>query len=136
MGRLNRLHQVRVESGLAGPPVVFGKAVAGERDKPRRMTGLARSPGELIAVEPGEADVDQRDVRVQSAQRLEAPGPSLASCTSCPVSSRRNRSISRLSGLSSTMRIRRAPNARGASTAVLLVVGAGICGSSTTKVLP
>ena len=69
---------------------VLRLTVAGEGDQHRAAAAeRAQAPRDLVAVEPGQADVHQRDVGVAWRARSRAPcGPSPAASTACPSSSR------------------------------------------------
>src|SRR5579871_1201074 len=59
----HRLHEMRVEAGDGGPALVLALAPSGHRDDARAMTSRARADrcGDLIAIEPGQADVEEDD---------------------------------------------------------------------------
>src|SRR5919201_6652297 len=72
---VHRLGEMRVEAGLDRLAHVLGLAVAGQRDQPRdgQIGSRADAPRDLEAVEVGQADVAQHDVRPQP---LGDPSPS------------------------------------------------------------
>src|SRR5689334_24526107 len=63
--RLDGLHQMQVETRVAGASPVFFLAPAGDRDEPR-VRGLwqpAEVAREIVAVAARESDVEKRDLR-------------------------------------------------------------------------
>jgi hypothetical protein len=69
---IDRLDDVGVESRLLRAPSVLGIAVAGERYQKRARTRqLAEPARHLVAVDSGQADVDERHRRPFGARDLE-----------------------------------------------------------------
>src|SRR5471032_1491213 len=58
----DRLDQVQVEARFEHAAAVLGQAVAGQRDQPHVACGRigAQAPRHLVAVDAGQADVDQQ----------------------------------------------------------------------------
>jgi uncharacterized protein YbcC (UPF0753/DUF2309 family) len=75
-----------VESGALRHGAAFVATVAGERDKhyPGRLIILAQAPGNFVAVDPWQADVDERklDSTRRARARATPVSPSYATCTS------------------------------------------------------
>src|SRR5258706_9498628 len=67
-----RLGHVRVEAGLARAHLVLAPAVAGERHEVGVEPGRAQPLPELVAREPGQADVDERHVGLDLHDRVQA----------------------------------------------------------------
>src|ERR1051326_3204068 len=72
--RLDRLHEVQLESRLARALLVVVASVSGARAEPhpRRRRIVAQSRGELVAVGIGQADVAENDVGRSLLCRLDA----------------------------------------------------------------
>src|SRR5688500_15214919 len=69
----DRLDQVQVEPRRPRAGLVFGLTVTGQRDQLNRFAATgADLPGDLVAVEPGQADVDQRDLRSHPGRDADA----------------------------------------------------------------
>src|SRR5262245_8738551 len=72
---IHGLDQVCSEARVLRALTIFRLAVAGERDHDRRARRLRpQAAGDLVSVEAGQADVDQRDLRRLGACEVEALG--------------------------------------------------------------
>ena len=75
-GDVHRLGAVAVEAGPLGGLRVGRLTVAGERNQPNQRVRLAQLAGELVAVHPGQADVEDAHLRVERGAARNADGPS------------------------------------------------------------
>jgi hypothetical protein len=76
LGKIDRLHQMMIKTGLQGASPLGVAAVAGEGDEERRgMSSGSELPGDLISVHPRKTDIEENDVGLKGRGDIQSRGP-------------------------------------------------------------